>query len=242
MTHGGTETSQRIAARIAGVTLLVLMLSGFLGLFARGGHLIVSGDAVATARNILAHMQRFRVGLLCEFVMLNCDIVLALALFALLKPVNSALALLGSFWRVANAFLLAVGIAGSLVSLELLNDVHSVSRLSSGQLDGTAIIMFFGLHKQASLLGLMFFCLGAGVHSWLLFQSKYIPRAISGLYLFAAVEMLICCIAFIVFPMSRAVLDPGFVVPDFVAELATALWLTIRGVKLSVREGANIPL
>jgi hypothetical protein len=239
MTHRATEVSeasQRIAARVAGVTLLVLMVSGFVGMFARGGHLIVGDDAAATAQNILEHEQRYRAGLVCEFVMLNCDVVLALALFALLKPVNSTLALLGSFWRVANALMLAVGIAACLASLDLLGDSHSVSLLRAGQLDGSAMLMFFNMHKQVSLIGLMFFCLGAGVHSWLLFRSRYIPRVISGLYLFASVEMLLCCVAFIVFRKSRAVLDPGFIVPDFFAELAAALWLAIKGVNLSAND------
>lgn len=235
MTYRTNEASQRVAARIAGVTLLLLMAIGLAGMFARGGHLIVGGDAAATARNILEHERRLRVGLVCEFVMLNCDVVLALALYALLKPVNSTLALLGSFWRVADAVMLAVGVAASLVSLELLGDSHSASLLSSGQLDGTAMMMFFNLHHQVSLMGLMFFCLGAGVHSWLLFRSGYIPRVISGLYLFASIEMLLCCFVFIVFPRSRAVLDPGIVVPDFFAELAAALWLTLKGVNLSMQ-------
>jgi hypothetical protein len=95
------------------------------------------------------------------------------------------------------------------------------------------MMMFFNFHTQVSLMGLMFFCLGAGVHSWLLLRSGYIPRAISGLYLFASVEMLLCCFVFILFPKSRAILDPGFVVPDFLAELATALWLALKGVNLS---------
>jgi hypothetical protein len=88
------------------------------------------------------------------------------------------------------------------------------------------------LHNRVSLMGLMFFCCGAGVHSWLLWRSGYIPRVISGLYLFASVEMLVFCFVFLVFPTSRAVLDPGFLVPDFFAELAAALWLAFKGVKL----------
>ena len=60
-------------------------------------------------------------------------------------------------------------------------------------------MMFFDLHHHLSLMGLMFFCCGAGVHSWLLWRSGYIPRVISGLYLLAAVEMLFCCFVFLVF-------------------------------------------
>jgi hypothetical protein len=46
------EASQRTAARIAGCTLLLLMVSGFTGMFAFGSDGIVAGDAVATAHNV----------------------------------------------------------------------------------------------------------------------------------------------------------------------------------------------
>ncbi len=231
MAYRTTEASQRIAARVAGFTLLLLMISGLAGMYAQSGHSIVAGDAATTARNILGHERAFGVGLACEFVMLSCDVVLALALYALLKPLNSTLALLGSFWRVANAIVLAVGVASSLVGLDLLGNPHYMSLLSADQLHAIAM-MFFDLHSRVSLMGLMFFCFGAGVHSWLLWLSGYIPRVISGLYLFASVEMLLCCFAFLVFPVSRTVLDPGFLVPDVFAELSAALWLAFKGVKL----------
>lgn len=225
-----TTASQRVAARIAGFTLLLLMASGFLGMFV-GGHQVVDGDAAATARNVLAHGLRFRASIACEIVMLNCDVVLALALYALLRPVNSTLALLGSFWRIANAVLLGVDVAVILVRLDLFGDPKSMSLLNADQLHAISQV-FFGMHYRLSLIGLMFFCLGAGVHSWLLYKSGYIPRTISGLYLFASAEMLLCCFAFILFPKTRAVLDPAFLVPDFFAELSAALWLALKGAKL----------
>ena len=233
MTESTTEATQRIAARIAGFTLLLLMASGFLGMFV-GGNQIVDGDAVATAHNILAHERAFRGGLACEIVMLNCDVVLALALYALLKPVNGTLSLLGSFWRIANAGLLGVGIAASLVALDLFSHPNFMSLLNANQLHPIALI-FFDLHDRLSLMGLMFFCFGAGVHSWLLYRSRYIPRIISGLYFFACIEMLLCCFTFVIFPKIRPALDPAFVVPDAVAELSAALWLALKGAKLPAR-------
>jgi hypothetical protein len=87
----------------------------------------------------------------------------------------------------------------------------------------------------------MFFCLGAGVHSWLLYRSGYIPRLISGLYLFACIEMLVCCFTFLLFPQTRAVLDPAFLVPDIFAELSAALWLAFKGVTLPERDARALP-
>jgi hypothetical protein len=102
------DDSQRVYARIAGVSLLVIILSSLLS-----NDLIAAVDAAATARNILTHERQFRVGLAGELIMLNSDVVLALALYALLKPVNRLLALLGAFWRVANAIVLGVGVVES---------------------------------------------------------------------------------------------------------------------------------
>jgi hypothetical protein len=61
-------------------------------------------------------------------------------------------------------------------------------------------------------------------------QSSTSGRLSSGLYLFASIEMLLCCFSFILFPHSRALLDPAFLIPDAPAELFAALWLAIRGV------------
>lgn len=105
----------------------MLMASGFIGMFAFGGNPIVDGDAAGTAQNVIAHERAFRGSVACEIIMLNCDVVLALALYALLKPLNGTLALLGSFWRVANAGVFAVGVAASLVALELFSNHNYMS-------------------------------------------------------------------------------------------------------------------
>jgi hypothetical protein len=240
MSERTIQSTQGLAARIAGWTLLLLMASGFTGMLAFGANPIVDGDAAATAQNILAHERAFRGSLTCELVMLNCDVVLALALFALLEPVNSTLALLGSFWRVANAGMLGVGIAASLVALDLITNPHYSSLLSFGELHPIALI-FFDLHDRLSLMGLMFFCFGAGIHSWLLYKARYIPRLISGAYLFASAEMLLCCFVFLIFPKIGASLDPAFVAPDAIAELSAALWLAFKGAnfRVDVREISN---
>ncbi len=228
-----TLATQRMAARVAGWTLLLLMVSGFTGMLAFGASPIIDGDAAATAQNMLTHERAFRGSLACEILMLNCDVALALALYALLKPVNSTLALLGSFWRIANAGALGVGVASSLVALDLFSNPKYISLMNGGQSHALALI-FFDLHNRLSLMGLMFFCFGAGIHSWLLLKSRYIPRIISALYLFACIEMLFCCFLFVLFPGTRDALDPAFIVPDVLAEVSAALWLVSKGAALPI--------
>ena len=134
----------------------------------------------------------------------------------------------------------AIGVAATLVGLDLISNPKVISLLSAAQSHALALI-FFDLQSRLSLMGLMFFCFGAGVHSWLLYKSNYIPRVISGLYLFASVEMLLCCFAFITFPNTRAILDPAFLVPDLFAELSAALWLAVKGVTLPTPAAKTLP-
>jgi hypothetical protein len=221
------DMSQRVSARIAGASLLLIILTSVLS-----NNLVVAGDAAATARNILAHERQFRISLAGETVMFNADVVLALALYTLLKPVNGTLALLGAFWRIANATVLAVGIIVSLVALDLLGDAHYLAAFKTEQTQALAR-QLLEVHGAAMLVGLIFFGFGAAVHSYLLWKSRYIPRILSGSYLAVAVLIVACCFAIIVFPSLDAIIDPWFIVPDFVVELLVALWLTIKG--------ANIP-
>ena len=60
------EASPRSQARIAGVFYVLTFLSGGFALF--GDRLVVSGDAAATATNILAHEPLFLLGFACELI------------------------------------------------------------------------------------------------------------------------------------------------------------------------------
>jgi hypothetical protein len=217
---------------VAGFTLLLLIVSGMIGMFVMDASLIVGGDAAATAHNLLAHERRFRVGILCGIVMLNCDIVLALALYGLLKPVNATLALLGAFWRVANAMVLGTGIAVSLGVLDLFGQPHYLAVFTTEQLQALGML-FLNMRGRDTTIELIFFSLGAGVHSYLLLKSGYIPKALSGLYLFATAEVLVCAVVLLVFPLAKSVLSPGYIMIDFVAELLAALWLAFKGARIS---------
>jgi len=233
------EASQRLAGRIAGFTLLLLIASGLCGMFVFQRNLEVVGDAVATARNLLAHERAYRVGIVCEIVMFNCDIVLALALYALLKPVNETLALLGAFWRVANAIVLAAGVAAILTALHTVSGASGLSVFSSDQLAALMNILL-NVHSNASRMGLLFFSLGAGMHSYLLLQSRYIPRILSGAYLVVAILLLGFDFGWLIVPQFARRLEAPVVVPDLVVELAVASWLAFKGVRIGSSESGPV--
>jgi hypothetical protein len=76
------EASPRAKARLAGVFYLLTMLTG---VFAQGfvsDRLVISGDAAATATNILRHESLFRFGFAVYLIEMACQITMT-ALLAL---------------------------------------------------------------------------------------------------------------------------------------------------------------
>jgi hypothetical protein len=205
----GLERSQDRWARIAGFALLAIIVVGL------AGQAIQAMDgSESNIHAIFSHESRYRVGLACEFTMLNFDVLLAVALYGLLAPINSPLALLGTLWRCANAFVLGVGIVAAMTALDMHGSISSA---------------FFDMHDAASPIALFFWSMGAAVHAWLLSASRIIPRVLSGSYFVVAVVIFSGCLAIFLSPSVQAQIDPWFVLPDLPVELAVGYWLAFRG-------------
>jgi hypothetical protein len=69
----------RAYARIGGILYLFIIVAALFGEAFVRGTLIVSGDATATANNILGSETLFRVGLAAEMLTCVCDVALAIA-------------------------------------------------------------------------------------------------------------------------------------------------------------------
>src|SRR5947209_9142986 len=88
--------SPRFKARVTGVFYLLTMLTG---IFAQGfvsERLIVSGDAAATASNILAHKGLFELGFTVYMIEMACQIAMTVLFYELLKPAGRSVSLLAA--------------------------------------------------------------------------------------------------------------------------------------------------
>jgi uncharacterized protein DUF4386 len=109
------EASPRLKARISGVFYLLEMLTGGFALFV-GASLVVSGDAAATATNILAHEPLFRLGFAADLIQFACYIAVTALFYDLFKPVNRSLSLLAAFFSLVRC---AIGALSCLFHLVL---------------------------------------------------------------------------------------------------------------------------
>lgn len=241
MTRQSVGMSPQLYARLCGVLYLYIIAAGiFAELFVRS-RLIVSTDAAATASNIMANESLFRLGFSGELLHITFDVVVAVLLYALLRPIDRNIALLAAFMRFACDLVLAVTSLSHFAALKVLADAEYLDTFSPDQLH-TLALLALNLHGDGYAISLVFFsfaCLSLG---YLIFRSGFLPRTIGALMAIAGVCYLINSFSHFLSPAFAATLFPGLFVPMFVAELSLALWLSVKGVNAARwREKAGVP-
>ena len=81
-------TSLQKTARLAGLLYLLLAIIGAYSLMYVSSKIIVRGDAVTTAKNMLADEFLFRTGIAGNFISVILFLFMVFVLYKVLKPVN----------------------------------------------------------------------------------------------------------------------------------------------------------
>src|SRR5262249_32308583 len=132
------ERSPQFYARVAGTIYLVAMALGIYSTMVIMGRLIVPGDVAATSQNLLQQQGLFRIGIVIDVVTFVTDVVIAWAFYQLLKSVDSALASLGAFLRIADAAILAVTTMLGVATVKALSGADYLQAFNDGQINGLA--------------------------------------------------------------------------------------------------------
>jgi len=226
------QFSPQAYARICGVLYLYIIVAGmFAELFVRS-KLIVPGDASTTAANIMSHESLFRLGFSGELLHLVCDVGVAMILYALLRPIDSNVALLAAFMRLACDVILAMASLSHFAALRLLASPDYLKMFQPDQLHGLALLAL-RLHGDAYAICLAFFSFACLALGFLIFRSGFLPRALGILLALAGVCYFVQSFAHFLDPAFAGRLFPAIFLPPFVAELSLAVWLSVRGVNVA---------
>jgi Domain of unknown function (DUF4386) len=225
------DSSQRTAAKVAGVTGLLAFALVVFGNYVLLDPLIVPRNAADTARNILAHETQFRVALICFITYGIGAIVLLTALYVVLAPVNRGLALTGALFRLVFAILWLIAPLNSLAALRLLGNTTYLKVFEPDRLQVLARVQLAGSFDDY-YVGLPFFGLAATVCAYLWLKSKYIPRALSMFGVIGSAWCVFCAIVYLIFPGFEKPVNPyWFDSPMALFELVVSLWLLFKGLK-----------
>jgi hypothetical protein len=215
--------SPRGKARLAGVFEFLegtASASGQVGLL---GSLVVTGDAAATARNILANEFLFRVGFAVSVSGVFFHLAWSLLMYQLLKPVHRTIAALGVFVIIICCALQALTAFFYLAPLLVLQGGPALSGLSTQQAQSLAMV-FLKLNTAAFQLDLVFFGLWCVLTGYLMVRSTFLPRVLGGLLMIDGLGWTLY-----VWPPLAIFLFPVIAVASGIAELPLQFWLIVFG-------------
>ena len=223
------DNSQRVAAKIAGVSGLFGVVIVVVGNYALLSPLLVPGNAVETARNFVAHQTQVRVALTCFLTYSIIVVVLLGALYVIFRPVDRILALIGALFRLVFALLWLRAPLNLLSALRLLGTASYLQVFEADRLQALARLQI-AANFDDYYIGLPFFGLAATVCSYLWLKSGYIPKALAAFGLISSAWCVICAFVFLILPnFNKVVNDYWFDSPMALFELAVSFWLLFRG-------------
>jgi hypothetical protein len=230
VTERDSEISPRVKARIAGVLYLIIIVGGIFAQIGVRGRLVVSGDAAATAQNIVAHELLYRLGFAVEVFYLLCNVPINLLLYDLFKVVNKKLAVLMVFFAAVGTAVEGVSLLAHYAPLVFLGKGAYLTAFTTAQLQAAAYasLEMFDYGFMIALAFFGFFCITL---AYLIFRSKFFPRVIGGLLAIQGSLYLTNSFAHFVAPAVGDRVFP-FLALSGIAEISFCLWLLVVGVNV----------
>lgn len=216
-----TDLSPKGKARLAGIFEFLE------GTFSAGGQvvilgsLVVTGNAAATAHNILSNEGLFRLGFLISVAGVFCHLAWPLLMYQLLKPLNQTIAALALLMAITCAGLQALTAFTYLTPLLVLEG--TVAGLNVDQQQGIAMVLL-KLNSAAFQLDLVFFGLWCVLTGYLYWRSTFFPRVIGLLLVADGIGW-----ALYVWPPLATSLFTVIALISACAELPLQFWLIVFG-------------
>jgi hypothetical protein len=220
-------------------TRAIAIISGVMFVLATIAALLAaSADPILTGTDYLskisASANAIRWDAILYIIAAFTSVGIAITLYPVLKGVSTGLALGSVVFRAIEAvfYLVAVICLLSLVTL-------SQQFISAGAAERSSFLpvgnLLLNLREHATLLGVFSFNVGAFMYYYLFFQSRLVPRWLSGWGIIAVVLMMVACVLALL--SDHAITGYTYLVlPIALQEIVLAVWLIVRGFSLPTTE------
>ena len=211
------------SAKTAGLAYLLIIVTSILSMVIGPYKLMVEGDIGSTLINISENQILYRAGAVYDLLMYMGVIILSVALYRVLKPVNKSVALVALLSRFAEAL---IGSIAVVCSIAILIVIHG--NYASDEMLKTATLVF---DIKDSLMNIVFTFLGFGsiLFCYNFYTSRFIPRLLAAFGILAFVLVFGESIAVLLFSVESTVVTG---LPAILFEIAIGLWLLIKGINI----------
>jgi hypothetical protein len=211
-------------ARIAGVLYLLLGMLGPVRLMYIPNALLVSGNAPATAANIVSHETTFRLAILTDMLAALLGLFVALFLFRLFRATDRDLAslmvILGGFMVTPIYFVNLVNDAAAMV---VARAPSYLAAFNQQQREGL-VSLFLRLHGYGVVVNEMFWGLWLLPFGWLILRTRLLPRFVAYLLVLNGGAYMLLSVLGVLSPRLESTVS-GLVFPALVGEVVAMLWL-----------------
>jgi len=222
--------STKKTARLAGVLYLLNGVTGYFSIIYVPSKLIVSGNAAATAHNILASEQLFRLGIVSELICVVEYIFLLWFLYRLFRGVNKTLASLMVMVALVSLPVQFLNALNEVAALALLRGADFLSVFDQSQREALAML-FLKLHSDAIGLAETLWAAAMFPFGLLVYRSGFLPRFLGVLLLVAGFGYLTQSFLPLLLPSYENIANRLAGILTALGEPAIILWLLIMGAK-----------
>jgi hypothetical protein len=217
-----SESTPRLLGAAFLFVLFASALSGFLLTSAVG-----SGGVSEILANISEHLTLMRISVLVGLATSIGIVALAVLLYVVLHDQNKIVALVALGWWLAEAITLAVSKLGALALIPVSLEFVEAGAPQPSHFQALGGFLYHGILQQGDDIHMLFYSVGAILWFYLLYRSRYVPRALSALGL--AIESLGLIGMVLLFCAVRV--SMWFFYPIAVLELTIGLLLVVKGIK-----------
>jgi hypothetical protein len=224
------DLSQRKAARVAGLLYLMNAVFAIVGVIARSS-LVVPGDAVTTANNIMANELVYQFSFMSNVMMMLVGVFLPLALYVVLKQVDKNYSALFVILLLISVPIMCINLVSQFAALLLVRDAGYLTAFGSDQLY-SLVNLFLELEEIGYAVAKIFFGIWLLPLGYLVYKSGYFPKILGILLVIACFSYLIDFSTFFLFPSIYESISMLVVLPIMIGEMAFTFWLLLKGAKI----------
>jgi hypothetical protein len=211
--------------KIAVITGVVFILATLMGLLATPLTPDLAGTDYLT--RVSTHPNQTAAGVLLLIIAYFACAGIAIVMYPVLKKWDAGLALGSVVFRTIETAFYMVSLVGLMALVTLGQQFTTAGDADRATLQAIGNLLV-SVRDHAALLAVFAFCVGAFMYYTLFFQSRLIPRWLSGFGIVAIILMMAACVLAL-FSGNRITSYIPLAAPIAVQEIVLGVWLIVKG-------------